>query len=369
MQHFQNYRYSYVDSCDSFAMAIKELQAEKLIAIDTEFCRKKTYYPILSTIQIAGFGEARPKVFIIDCLAISNPQEIFALISNDKIIKIFHSALQDLQILLKLSKSKPEAVFDTQIMANLCGFDFNIGYGNLVEKLFAQKLPKEQQISDWRARPLSQNQINYAINDVLYLANIFQHLQKELEVANRLDWLAQEMDFLIGRATDKNVDHLLKKFDIANKTANEISRLQQLINWRELAAQNLDIPRQYVMRDEFLESISLETISAEHLEKMLKKTSPQFSSSILQILKSSQLSLSQSNQCQIADKSSLWQKEIAKKIQKFVRQESQICGISEQFLLSKSSINKIIEQKKCRELLTDWRYQLLGSKIEPILRS
>ena len=363
MQNLKNYQLSYLDRDKDFLLAMQSLCQEELIALDTEFCRKKTYFPILSTIQIASFRGQKPQVFIVDCMAISNLKPFIEMLDNNKIIKVFHCALQDLQILLKLSKSKPKAIFDTQIMANFCGHEFNIGYGNLVEKLFSQKIDKEQQVSDWKQRPLSQNQLNYAATDVIYLGKIFEHFYAQIEKSGRLDWLEEEMEILLQRCLRGGSENLIKKFDIAHKSQNEIGQLQKLIDWRENVAQKLDIPRQHVVRDEILEEITCnEGLSL----KISKKISSNFLPEILEIIKSFVIDSELEKRAFFTISDSL-HRDFIKKLQKIVRHEAEFHGISEQFLLSKSFISGIIAEKNCRKILNNWRYQLLHEKFEPII--
>jgi ribonuclease D len=153
MQNSENF---YINSQSQLNRVVDLIKETKLVALDTEFTRETTYYPILSIVQVALKKTAQPQqLFIIDCLADLDLSQFFALIAEEKISKVLHSSAQDLQIFHHKSDLMPQGVFDTQVMANFCGFDFSAGYSNLVEKLFSTVLDKKQQRSDWQIRPLS----------------------------------------------------------------------------------------------------------------------------------------------------------------------------------------------------------------------
>ena len=140
-----------------------------VVALDTEFTRQTTYYPILSIIQVAvKVSPKKKESFIVDCMTDINLTDLFAVIADPKIIKILHSCAQDLQIFHRKSSLLPQSIVDTQLMANFCGYGFNIGYSALVDRICDWQLDKEQQRSDWQSRPLSAKQIEYALLDVFF---------------------------------------------------------------------------------------------------------------------------------------------------------------------------------------------------------
>ncbi len=152
-------RFSYVKSQEVLDRVIVLINGRKIVAIDTEFTRETTYYPILSIIQIALFSEPKSKeYFIIDCLSGLDLTGLLRIISDPEIVKIIHSSRQDLQIFYHQSGFFPRGIVDTQVMANLCGIGFNVGYSRLVLDFIGKELDKKQQRSDWQRRPLTAKQ-------------------------------------------------------------------------------------------------------------------------------------------------------------------------------------------------------------------
>ena len=155
-------KYSYISDNYKLIELIEDIKRSSIIALDTEFSRSETYYPVLSIIQVAVKINNEKKIFIIDCLCDLDLSEFLALIGDEKIIKILHSSLQDLQIFYLKYPIEPKAIIDTQILANFCGCGANVGYGNLVEKIFEVVIDKKLQRSDWCRRPLTKSQLDYA---------------------------------------------------------------------------------------------------------------------------------------------------------------------------------------------------------------
>ena len=146
-----------------------------VVALDTEFTRQTTYYPILSIIQVAVKTSLKKKEsFIVDCMTDIDLTELFAIIADPRIIKILHSCAQDLQIFHRKSNLLPQSIVDTQLMANFCGYGFSVGYSALVNRICDWQLDKDQQRSDWQVRPLSAKQIEYALLDVFFLGVILR---------------------------------------------------------------------------------------------------------------------------------------------------------------------------------------------------
>ena len=223
------------------------------MALDTEFTRQTTYYPILSIVQIALKNlRGEQELFIIDCLAKLDLSQFWALIADQKIVKILHSSTQDLQIFYQKSQLKPRNIFDTQIMANFCGFGFSVGYSSLVEIFFKKNLDKKEQRSDWQLRPLSLQQIEYALLDVIFLQEIYQKFVEILAQKNRQDWHLQETQNFIEKILDSSDASLAKNFSFRNKSPKQISQIQNLLLCRERWARKINVPRQHLMKDEVI---------------------------------------------------------------------------------------------------------------------
>ena len=258
----------YITSQPELDRLVALINERKLVALDTEFTRQTTYYPILSIVQVAVKNSAGIKEsFIIDCLTNLDLNGFLAIIADEKIIKILHSPAQDLQIFNRQSKLIPRGIVDTQILASFCGLGFNIGYSGLVEILFKRQLNKNQQRSDWQRRPLSSGQIKYAFLDVFFLEEIYEKLSAILSKKNRRNWYAEEMEIFTQKLLTHSEENLLKKFSLRHKSQKQIFQIENLISWREQWAQKLDVPRQHLLRDERIEMLVAEEFAAKDLGK------------------------------------------------------------------------------------------------------
>jgi ribonuclease D len=227
---------------------VQRAQASSVLAIDTEFMREKTYYAQLCLIQMATDTET----VIIDPFGDADLRTLVPLFQDEGIVKLFHAASQDLEILYHETGVLPRPVFDTQIAASLLGHTQQMGYGALVGAVCGVQLKKGDSFTDWSRRPLSDSQLRYAEEDVLYLPGIYHHMVLELTRMGRLDWLDDDFARLASQATYE-IDPLeryrrLKKVTQLNR--RQLAAAREFAAWRELAAQRRNIPRKWVITDE-----------------------------------------------------------------------------------------------------------------------
>ena len=235
----------------------QRMSSETFITVDTEFMREKTYWPILCLVQVAGTDEARA----IDPLAPGiDLSPLFALLANQAVMKVFHAARQDLEIFLQLAGSLPVPLFDSQVAAMVCGFGDSIGYEPLAAQLANARIDKSMRFTDWSIRPLSEKQVKYALADVTHLRVIYEKLVAKLEANGRTHWLDDEMQELTNPATYRvEPDQAWKRLKPRSGNARFLAVLSELAAWREREAQDRDVPRQRILRDE-----SLMEIAANH---------------------------------------------------------------------------------------------------------
>ncbi|MGE3770731.1 MAG: ribonuclease D [Bdellovibrionales bacterium] len=231
-----------------------KLEDAGFITVDTEFIRERTYYPRLCLLQMAGDNDAA----CIDPLAADlDLAPVFRLLENPKILKVFHAGRQDIEIFYNLTGKVPAPVADTQIMAMVCGFGESVSYENLASKLVRAKIDKSSRFTDWAARPLSDKQLEYALADVTHLRGIFMKLDMELASKNRRHWIDEELAFLTDESIYKlDVNDAWERIRIKTDKPRVIARLQRLAAWREREAQQLNIPRGRVLKDETLQEIA-----------------------------------------------------------------------------------------------------------------
>ena len=253
------------EDLDSFCAAIRD---QDFITVDTEFLREKTYYPKLCLIQI---GDPEGRAAAIDPLAEGiDLAPVFELLFDDKLLKIFHAGRQDLEIFVKLTGKVPGPFFDTQIAAMVCGYGDSAGYESLVKNIAGKQLDKSSQFTDWSKRPLSQKQLDYALGDVTHLVDIYKHLADELEKRGRTSWVFQEEEILSDPTTYENPpEDAWQRIKVRSPKPRTLAILRELAAWREVRAQEKNLPRSWVMRDETLADIAAQVPKdKKHLSKM-----------------------------------------------------------------------------------------------------
>ena len=241
----------------------KLLKKNEVLFVDTEFLRNNTYWPKLCLIQI----KAKKKIYLIDPLAKDIDLEIIKEIFLDpSILKVFHSARQDIEVLMNVFNIIPWPIYDTQIAANFIFMETDIGYSNLVEKFCEIKLSKKYQVSDWSRRPLKDKQIEYAGLDVEYLPLLYKKLDTKIRVKRKVKKYKAEIEKLKDIIDIYNPKNSYKKINIRKKNIIK-SRLRILSEWRELSAQKLNIPRNWIISDK---TILLASKKDFKIEKLLK---------------------------------------------------------------------------------------------------
>lgn len=241
----------YIDSDEKLIEICKRLKNNDYIILDTEFIREKNYYPKLCLIQVAASNNV---LACIDPLAINDLSPFVALLKDHNITKVFHASYQDLEIFYYLMDTVPAPIFDTQPAASVLGIGDQMGYARLVEALLGVQLEKSQSRTDWSRRPLSQQQIDYAIDDVRYLQKIYPLMRTKLEQKNRLDWLSNDFNHLTDASTYA-VDFLNCWQRVKGKQTLkgiQLAVLQELAAWREEVAIQKDRPRRWIVSDDIL---------------------------------------------------------------------------------------------------------------------
>ena len=221
----------------------------QFVTVDTEFMRERTYWPILCVVQVAGPEEA----VAIDALAEGiDLKPLLALMADARILKVFHAARQDLEIFFQLSGEVPHPIFDSQVAAMVCGFGDAVSYETLVKRLAGASLDKASRFTDWAHRPLTERQIEYALADVVHLRTVYDRLQHLLAENGRAGWFEEEMTDLVDPAIYRSEPaEAWRRFRIRGRADQRfLGVLRALAAWRETAAQQRDLPRGRIMRDE-----------------------------------------------------------------------------------------------------------------------
>jgi ribonuclease D len=239
---------------DELAEACARLGQAPFVAVDTEFMREQTFWPNLCLIQIAADGTE----VLVDSLAPGlDLQPFFDLMVNERVLKVFHSARQDIEIIHHLAGVIPHPIFDTQVAAMVCGFGEAVSYSMLVKRLLGRNLDKTSRFTDWSRRPLSERQLTYALGDVVHLRELYPKLRAQLDHSERASWLSDEMGVLTDPATyELHPEQAWKRLKMRIKTQKSMAVLMELAAWREREAQSQDVPRARILKDEALYDVA-----------------------------------------------------------------------------------------------------------------
>ncbi|HWU62513.1 MAG TPA: ribonuclease D [Ensifer sp.] len=234
-------------ACDIFAKS-------DFVTVDTEFLRESTFWPQLCLIQIASPDHEA----LVDPLAKGlDLKPFFDLMTDASVVKVFHAARQDLEIIHHLGGVIPHPLFDTQVAAMVCGFGDSVSYDQLVQKITGKHIDKSSRFTDWSHRPLSQKQLDYALADVTHLRDIYASLKAELEREGRAHWLEDEMAVLETPETyDLHPDDAWTRMKMRVRKQSELAVLMKVTAWREREARNRDVPRGRVLKDDAIYEIA-----------------------------------------------------------------------------------------------------------------
>jgi ribonuclease D len=243
-----------ISTTAALAAACTRLSAHPYVTVDTEFMRETTFWPKLCLIQLAGPEDA----VIVDPLAPGiDLQPFFDMMANEQVVKVFHAARQDVEIIWIQAKLIPKPLFDTQVAAMVCGFGDSVSYGTLAKQLANADIDKSSRFTDWGRRPLSDKQLVYALGDVTHLRTVYLALKEQIETANRQEWLEEELAVLttpesyVTRPEDS-----WKRLKLKVRGRKNLAALIELAAWRETLAQAQDVPRNRVIRDDALYDIA-----------------------------------------------------------------------------------------------------------------
>ena len=277
----------YIDTAESLAAFCEILATKPYFAIDTEFLRERTYRPQLCLIQI----KSEECLACIDTQAFEDLTPLFECLANPDMTKVLHAASQDLEIFYMLTKNVPAPIFDTQLAAPLLGYNEQIGYGNLVKEHLNIELAKAHTRADWTRRPLPEQQIAYALDDVIYLEKLYLSIRDQLQKLNRLQWLAPEFAAWEDpiKYDQPAADRWLRIRNIQKYKGPALAIIQALAEWREIKARETNLPRNWLLKDDVLCSLAQQQPDSEselaHIRSLDKKTRSRFGVEIVNIVK------------------------------------------------------------------------------------
>ncbi|MGZ2457140.1 ribonuclease D [Rhizobium anhuiense] len=243
-----------IETTADLAAACKELAKSDFITIDTEFLRETTFWPELCLIQMAS----PTTEVLVDPLAKGiDLAPFFELMADTKVLKVFHAARQDIEIIFNRGNLIPHPIFDTQVAAMVCGFGDSVSYDQLVSRIKSIHIDKSSRFTDWSRRPLSDKQLEYALADVTHLRDVYLSLKAELDREGRTSWLSEEMDILEARETyDMHPDDAWQRLKMRLRKPQELAILKYVAAWREREARARNVPRSRVLKDDAIYEIA-----------------------------------------------------------------------------------------------------------------
>lgn len=361
-----------IETQSDFDALCKGLSDTGLIGIDTEFLRVRTYYPKLCLLQIASDEQ----VFCIDPLYVDLDTGAFRQVLNSSdLIKVFHAGRQDIEVLYGCCGQPPRRIFDTQIAAAMSGLGDQIGYADLVAKVVGASLDKAHTRTDWCQRPLSAEQIQYAVDDVRYLGEIYRHLANRLNEKGRLKWVFEECELLADPALYECDPGLAYKRigQGRNLTAVSQSVLKELAAWREEVSQNKDLPRNWIIRDSILADIAQaqprdqQTLAA--VEGVSSGFVKKYGTKVIDLIDDVRHRQHHPMIWKRGAPLNSDQRVLFRRIMAYLKKVSGDSGISISLLGTRQDVERLVRGRRDVNLVSGWRADLLGDELNAILAS
>ncbi|MDO5044608.1 MAG: ribonuclease D [Coriobacteriia bacterium] len=348
---------------------ISRAQKHRVLAIDTEFIREKSYYPKLCLIQCGTPDEQ----VAIDPLLIEDLTPLQDVLLDPQIVKVFHASWQDLELIKQELSVLPAPIFDTQIAAGFLGHAVQMSYQSLVESYAQVSLPKTQSLTDWSQRPLDEQQLIYALDDVKYLPAIYLEMHEELEKLGRLEWVLPEFRALLDPehyAHDPSLAfRKLKR--VSNLNRRQLGLAKCIAAWRELDSQKKNLPRRWILSDELVVELAKraplnkqELLKIRGLDKLTTKQHAQILSAVAKGLSIPEEELpKQKIRYHVAKD----EESILDLMNAYVRYVADKEKIAAQLLATHEELAKFYLDKCESSLNYGWRYELVGSRLEELL--
>ncbi|NOQ15074.1 MAG: ribonuclease D [Methyloprofundus sp.] len=361
----------FVDSVAELGLLCQKMKQESWLAIDTEFLREKTYYPKFCLLQIATLEW----VACIDPIALEGEMgELFEIINDPAIINVLHSCRQDVEIFYHLTGKLPGPVYDTQLVAPLLGFQENPGYAMLVSGFLNINLSKTHTRTDWSQRPLSAEQIQYAADDVIYLAKIYQMMLEKLQVLGREDWLKEDFAQLMNPDLyDIPPEDAWLKIRGKNKlTGKQLAIVQVLAEWREKMAKKDNKPKNWILRDELiLDMAKLQPTDMQAVAKIrgindgFVRRNGQL---VCQLIEKAQQLPGLKLKSKTNNKKTQQQEAVLDILTGLVRLRADENSLNPVILATRKDLEGLLLDDQESPLLHGWRYSMVGQELQNMLQ-
>jgi ribonuclease D len=360
-----------IDSTEALASFVGRAAGAGALAVDAEFMRERTYYPRLCLLQLATEREA----VAVDPLAGVDLAPLAPLMRDAAVTKVFHAGGQDIEILNRVFGAPPAPVFDTQVAATLAGFAAQASYQDVVASVLGVTLEKSQRYTDWSARPLAPEQVEYALDDVRYLIPLYQEMRRRLESAGRMAWLADEFERMADPATyavDPEKQYLRVK-RASSLRGSSLAVLRELAAWREREAQRRDIPKRWLVPDETLVEIARRAPKREADLMGVRGLSEQ-------VVRRHGRAIIEAVERGLATPREQWpvierpssrrtvSTEVVDLMAALVRARARAHGVAPTLIATRSDLEAFAEGDRESPLAHGWRHAMVGAELEGLLR-
>ncbi|WPP00951.1 ribonuclease D [Pseudomonas sp. HR96] len=345
-------------------------QSLPFVAVDTEFMRVDTFYPIAGLIQVGDGASA----FLIDPLTIQQWQPLAALLENPAVVKVLHACSEDLEVLLRLTGSLPAPLFDTQLAAAYLNLGFSMGYSRLVQEVLGIELPKGETRSDWLQRPLSDTQVSYAAEDAVHLAEVYAQLRPRLS-DERAAWVLEDGAELVAQLRrEVDPDELYREAKLAWKLSRaQLAVLRELCAWREREARARDVPRNRIVREHSLWPLAktqpdnLQALS--RIEDMHPRTVRHDGEFLLELIKRSASLPPEQWPAAVPEPLPVEAAAVLKQLRAVGQAQAERLGIAPELMLRKKNLEALLKSGypngpwHLPESLRGWRRELMGDAL------
>ncbi len=364
--------FCYIDNDSSLSEMVDKCLKQSAIVLDTEFIRTDTFYPRPALIQVYDGNQ----VYLVDPLAITNFEPLKTLFRAQSTVKVMHSTSEDMEVFSCLLDCIPTPLVDTQIAASLAGMEYSLSYQKLVAAVIGQSLDKAETRSDWLQRPLSDRQLHYAVDDVLWLLEVYKRLMQQLTELGRVDWLQEECENLVLRAENPAPysEYYLRVKAAWRLDAPSLNVLRSLCIWREQVAREKNVPRNRIASDAaLLEMAKFRPVDKEGLSQISQLRHGNIRSggdSMLEVIVSANAMSSDQFPVTLAALNSPETRAKMKLMKKLVTEIAEKTGLAKEMMGRKRDLEEFMfaEDRSKTLIGSGWRKGILAEKIMAVLQ-
>lgn len=359
----------YISTTEGLSAFCQRISSTRVIAVDTEFLREKTYYPRLCLIQVG----TRDEIAAIDPILVEDLSPLAAILSDERSTKVFHACTQDLEVILEGMGCSCAPVFDTQVAAAFLGMRQQASYGALVEEFEGVRLPKAESLTDWSKRPLDPEQLVYAEDDVRYLPSIYEKMMSSLIEQDRLSWVMPEMDALCdpGKVRRDPREAYLRLKRASSLTRRQLSVAREVCAWREESAAARDLPRKWVLSDEVIVEVCKRMPTSVDRLCRIRGTEQISERDGARIVRAVEVGTSVSPdmlpKVEHHARPSGDVEGVVDLMYAMLRVASEKTGIAAQLIATRDDLVDFVSDRRESRLSTGWRNDLVGRQLESLL--